>query len=368
MGIKLIFRLNRIIIVSLFYFASLVIGPVFGHSRPTLGWGLVLVTLLLWIFNQSLFRLIKQQPAVTDKPNRLVLLWSITLCGICALAGLLTGLWGIMALTLPASSIFFANHVTSPLQRLAVWGLLIGALLLTCWTAQNAVAIGQWYTHRLLMLLPLLVFFGAMVQQFSLSLLQHQHHIDHLQAMATTDVLTGLLNRRQFNQRLTTEIARAKRHATPLSLALFDIDNFKHINDFYGHPTGDRILQELGYLLRNNIREHDLAARYGGEEFALILPETPLNKAEDLLERLRLLIARHVFCLPEHPITLTISIGVATLSDTKHDPNLLYQFVETVDNALYEAKRQGKNRVVTASSPISINAVNKSMLPEPIPM
>ncbi len=191
--------------------------------------------------------------------------------------------------------------------------------------------------------LPLYVLSTFMAQ------LLHAHagEMNKLQSMAATDAITGLTNRRQFNVRLLEEIARARRHETPLSLALFDLDDFKKLNDFYGHPVGDRILKELGHLIRNNIRESDLAARYGGEEFALILPETRETEAYELLERLRRLIAQTVFCLPDNPLTLTVSIGLAQLDPKRYTP---FEFVELADKALYEAKNQGKNRVARASS------------------
>lgn len=189
-----------------------------------------------------------------------------------------------------------------------------------------------------------LYYYGTMVSRFVRS---HTSEVGKLQSMAATDVLTGLTNRRQFNSRLHEEISRARRHETPLSLALFDLDDFKRLNDFYGHPIGDRILRELGKLLRQNIRESDLPARYGGEEFAIILPEARESEAYELLERLRALVAQTVFCLPENPLTITISVGVAQLEPRKHTA---FELVELADKALYEAKKQGKNQVIKASS------------------
>ncbi len=180
--------------------------------------------------------------------------------------------------------------------------------------------------------------------------------VSHLQSLATTDALTGLVNRRQFNHRLQTEIARARRHHSPLTLALFDIDDFKKVNDFYGHPVGDRILKELGAVIGENLRECDVSARYGGEEFALILPETRQIEAYELLERLRALVERNVFCLPDNPITITISVGVAQL-DLEH--HTAFELVEQADAALYEAKHQGKNRVVYGVIPTPKININK---------
>lgn len=167
-----------------------------------------------------------------------------------------------------------------------------------------------------------------------------------LHNMATTDALTGLINRREFNLRLTEEFARAKRHKSKLSLALFDIDFFKKINDNYGHPAGDAILQELGQLIIENTRACDVSARYGGEEFALILPETSLQKAFELMDRLRGLVEAKSFNKKSRPINATISIGVAQLDLSDSSP---LGFCERADKALYKAKEGGRNRVENAS-------------------
>lgn len=163
-----------------------------------------------------------------------------------------------------------------------------------------------------------------------------------LQSMATTDMLTGLINRRYFDRRLAEEIARAKRHESNLTLALFDIDFFKRINDTYGHIVGDRILKELGELVLANIRECDISARYGGEEFALILPETTQIEASDLLERLRQLIESYTFMKDETPVLVTISVGIAQF-DPEYTPE---DFIKQADAALYQAKKTGRNKVI----------------------
>jgi diguanylate cyclase (GGDEF)-like protein len=180
--------------------------------------------------------------------------------------------------------------------------------------------------------------------RFGLSFSRLYEKVQQLQALATTDVLTGLVNRRAFNLRLSNELARARRHKTPVTLALIDLDFFKRVNDEHGHPMGDRLLRELGDLLQKNIREHDIAARYGGEEFALVLPETREPEARELLERLRVLASQHVFCLPELPITLTLSVGLAAWSADEDAAEL----IQLADNALYQAKRLGRNRVVSS--------------------
>lgn len=169
---------------------------------------------------------------------------------------------------------------------------------------------------------------------------------DVLHSMATTDALTGLINRREFNRRISEEFARAKRHKTQLSLALFDIDFFKKINDTYGHNAGDAILKELGSLIANRTRTSDIACRYGGEEFALILPETSQVEAYELLDRLRQIVEEEIFNKSAKPIRATISVGVAQLDLSDKAP---VDFCERADKALYKAKEGGRNRVERAS-------------------
>ena len=169
---------------------------------------------------------------------------------------------------------------------------------------------------------------------------------DVLHNMATTDALTGLINRREFNRRIAEEFSRAKRHNTQLSLALFDIDFFKKINDTYGHHAGDVILKELGSLISNKTRTSDVACRYGGEEFVLILPETSQVEAFELLDRLREIVAEEIFNKSAKPIKATISVGVAQLDLSDKSP---VDFCERADKALYRAKEGGRNRVERAS-------------------
>ncbi len=166
-----------------------------------------------------------------------------------------------------------------------------------------------------------------------------------LQEEAATDSLTGLYNRRYLWKRFGEEHQRAKRFNHPLSFILIDLDRFKTINDRYGHPAGDKALKEVGKLLKNHLRGIDLAARYGGEEFALFLPETSLQNASFVAERLRL--ACHALKIAPIPQgKLTFSAGVATFPIHGVTPQELY---EKADQALYAAKAQGRNCVVTAS-------------------
>jgi diguanylate cyclase (GGDEF)-like protein len=164
------------------------------------------------------------------------------------------------------------------------------------------------------------------------------HHVVRRQAI--TDELTGLVNRRRFNEVLDDEIERSRRHGTTLSVLLADLDDFKRINDRFGHPAGDEALREFANLLRVHLREIDVAGRLGGEEFAVLLPETDLEGALAVAERLR----RHVDARAasgERDVRLTTSIGVAQYHSGSRE-DLLRQ----ADEGLYQAKQQGKNCVV----------------------
>lgn len=157
---------------------------------------------------------------------------------------------------------------------------------------------------------------------------------------AVTDGLTGLYNHEYFVGALRRETQRSKRHGLKVSLAMIDVDDFKHLNDTLGHPEGDRALAESAALLVQSLREIDIAARYGGEEFALILPDTPRMGAFVVADRIRRRIEEHFRRHGELP--LTVSAGVATFPDDAAD---VEQLVKRADEALYRSKRDGKNRV-----------------------
>ncbi|MDZ7370015.1 MAG: diguanylate cyclase [candidate division KSB1 bacterium] len=168
---------------------------------------------------------------------------------------------------------------------------------------------------------------------------------ERLKELAVTDGLTSLYNYRHFKDALTMEIRRAERHKTPLSLIMFDIDDFKLYNDRHGHLAGDKVLQQLASLVMKNIRRIDVAARYGGEEFAVILPGTTAENALFVAEKLRGLVENHPFPRRETQPNgrITISVGVASYSPAL---NTFEALVDCADKRLYMAKAKGKNIVV----------------------
>lgn len=165
-----------------------------------------------------------------------------------------------------------------------------------------------------------------------------QTRIKHLQALSLTDELTGLPNRREFNETLARLVAARHRYGHIFSVAMIDIDYFKVVNDTLGHQTGDRVLKQLAGILRQATRKNDLVARWGGEEFVLILDATDLKNAHIPLERIRQLVELADFGIKR---IVTISIGFASPSDSESAEQLM----ENADRALYRAKNSGRNRV-----------------------
>ncbi len=166
--------------------------------------------------------------------------------------------------------------------------------------------------------------------------------------LATTDAVTGLYNRHYMASHLDTLFEAAVKNDKVMSLAMLDIDHFKKVNDSYGHAAGDEVLGEFARRIARNVRGVDLAARYGGEEFVVIMPDTSIEAALQIAERLRVAVEEEKFELPgeDPPIPVTVSVGLACMGaeNIKSGNDLL----ELADSALYEAKDVGRNRVVVA--------------------
>lgn len=163
-----------------------------------------------------------------------------------------------------------------------------------------------------------------------------------LKEAATLDHLTGLANKRLFNEELARQIALSKRYHRNLSLVLSDLDHFKSVNDQYGHAFGDEVLKAVAGLIKERVRESDVAARWGGEEFALLLPETELSSANNLAEKLRRQIQDHPFVYQQQEVKVTSSFGVVQIDLANDSVENLF---ERADKLLYKAKNAGRNCV-----------------------
>ncbi len=174
-----------------------------------------------------------------------------------------------------------------------------------------------------------------------------------VEKQALVDGLTGLANRRLCTAALDRELARAERFDEPLAFVLADLDDFKSINDRFGHPTGDEVLRAFADLLQASVREIDLAGRWGGEEFVLLLPGTDLDGGAKLAGRIRQSLAEHELAgLDGATFHVTASFGVAAFPDAPCED----QLVAAADAALYDAKRLGKNRIGSATVTVSSGA------------
>ena len=172
---------------------------------------------------------------------------------------------------------------------------------------------------------------------------------ERLKTLGLMDPLTGVNNRRFFDQRLVEEVTSVIRANAEISCLFIDIDHFKKINDNYGHQTGDKILKEVAQIIRELVRSTDVVARYGGEEFTVLLSHKGKQKASEIAERIRKTIAERIFTVPQHgDIMVTTSIGINSLNTTEHDGDvndIASLFVERADRALYQAKNNGRNRI-----------------------
>jgi diguanylate cyclase (GGDEF)-like protein len=167
-----------------------------------------------------------------------------------------------------------------------------------------------------------------------------------MEAMATTDGLTGLVNHRTFQERFLEMLLRAERAGGRQALILTDIDHFKKVNDTYGHPVGDEVLRGVARVVRDCVRKVDLAARYGGEEFAIVLEGTDERGAREFAERIRTEVQKQVFPSDKGPFSVTLSLGIAVFPEDGRDKKAL---IANADQALYHAKRSGRNRHVAWS-------------------
>ena len=180
---------------------------------------------------------------------------------------------------------------------------------------------------------------GERIVRYQKTLQEQQSQLEHL---AREDALTGLANRRRFEERAREECLRAQRYHHPLSILLADLDHFKSINDTYGHAFGDTVLKDMGQTLLRHCRTSDLCARHGGEEFTVLLPETELPEACKVADRLCAAVRNLVFRQSSGIVHVTVSFGVVSMNHD--DLQTLEELLEQADQALYAAKRNGRDR------------------------
>ena len=187
-----------------------------------------------------------------------------------------------------------------------------------------------------------LQFFSVIGYQIA-STLKHFQRFSSIKNIALYDTLTNLYNRRYFEERLGLVAQKSFYEGTALSLVMIDIDHFKKINDTFGHTEGDKVLREVSSLLKASVRKKDTVARYGGEEFILILPEAGTEESSMIAERIRRLVESTPFEVSRARINLTISLGISNFPS--HRARSKEELVKMADQALYDAKRGGRNRV-----------------------
>lgn len=186
-----------------------------------------------------------------------------------------------------------------------------------------------------------------LTEYFNRLLTTIQDYSTRLEDLSTRDPLTGLYNRRKFHEFMRNEIVRASRHERGFSVIMVDLDDFKYINDTYGHPTGDMVLKELAVLLEAELRNADVLARLGGDEFAIILPETEVARGLQVANKLHQSLAGKEFELPVGKKRITASFSMVSFPEDGRTEDQIY---EAMDVVLYKAKAQGKNQVMTSEA------------------
>jgi diguanylate cyclase (GGDEF)-like protein len=228
----------------------------------------------------------------------------------------------------PVSSIDFSNFYSAPLRSR---GMVIG-------TISVITRAGEYSSGGIAAFWTIASQAGPLIDSARL--------YAEVERLSITDGLTGLYNRRYLEELLKREFNRVQRHSIRLSVLMVDVDNFKSVNDNYGHHQGDIVLRELGEVLRRQTREIDVVARYGGEEFVILLPETDIEGAVLAAERVHQSVSSHKFASEGGHIGLTVSVGAVSCPDRQVNDHK--DLMRCVDNALYCAKHRGKNCVFPA--------------------
>jgi diguanylate cyclase len=257
-------------------------------------------------------------------------------------------------ITVTILSMMAMNNVAAGGQRLFIHGCLaqvaggtVSLLLFGAAFTPSATQIQVWACLPMLTFYPLAL--GMVCYRLAIKLSEHKRA---LSALSRTDSLTGLLNHGAWKDSLQMQFQQCREHQQPAAIALIDIDHFKPINDTYGHIVGDSVLRQLSAELKRNLRACNLAGRYGGDEFCVILPDMPMHKARDVMERLREVLHdyRH-HQVPE--LRVSLSIGLAAFHPSFTDA---IAWLDVADKALYTAKNTGRNKISIATGETHRNA------------
>lgn len=194
-----------------------------------------------------------------------------------------------------------------------------------------------------------LSFLGIIAEQLA-TVIENSRLFEHVEKLSITDSLTGLFNHRYFYERLSEEISRAQRFGKSFALLMLDIDRFKDFNDTYGHQAGDTVLKTVAQIIQENIRSIDIASRYGGEEMTIILPETELEGAKIIADRILISISKYAFKINQETPCLTVSIGLVCYPS---NATIKSELIRKADLALYYAKHHGRNQVCVYSQQLN---------------
>jgi diguanylate cyclase (GGDEF)-like protein len=239
---------------------------------------------------------------------------------------------------------YFLIIIIASLWKDVRWSLGFALLLSLFYTF--VLFLAESLTTALLLRIPFVVAASVFYSYF-VQLMSSEQALRHkAESEARRDFLTGLPNRQAYQERITEEAERSRRYKRNLALLMLDIDNFKQVNDKFGHDCGDVVLQNVASQLRQNLRSVDFVARIGGEEFVVVLPETDLDGAVEVAGRLRTAVKNTTIETAQGSLFVTISVGVSSgvLSETADHRQMIFD----ADQALYVAKRSGKDRVETA--------------------
>ncbi|TDM05515.1 MAG: hypothetical protein C4K60_12190 [Ideonella sp. MAG2] len=212
------------------------------------------------------------------------------------------------------------------------------------WPPHPAMALLDPFTKKLLIQSMVVSSVLVLIMMSLLTEIAAADNENRLIRLADTDPLTGLPNRRQFRQALEAEMSRMTREGGSLVLGVFDLDHFKRVNDEWGHDAGDQALVHIAKVVQHQLRAYDLVARTGGEEFVLLLPQTDLAEAQAVVERIRHAVMSAPFSYGEQSRVITVSVGLALVTDAA----LMDQRLRQADEAMYQAKHEGRNRVCCA--------------------